>query len=107
MPDEHACGGKPPVHVVSPDVRRPLRQTCLRPDDLLNRLADSVTFIGHPYGLATEGTETSLAKLTAVHLREYMQRTFVTSRMLLVVVGNVDRPTVDRLVRGTIATLPP
>lgn len=83
-----------------------LRQIDISPDALLNRLADSVTFTGHPYGLAAEGTEQAIARMTPVHLREYMQRTFVTSRMLLVVVGNVDRQKIEQLVRSTIATLP-
>lgn len=78
----------------------------LQPEDLLNRLADSVTFAGHPYGMATEGTVASLTGLGPAHLREYMQRTFVTSRMLLVVVGNIDRPHLERLVATSIATLP-
>jgi zinc protease len=78
----------------------------LQPEGLLNRLADSVTFAGHPYGMSTEGTAASLAGISPVHLREYMQRTFVTSRLLLVVVGNVDRPRLERLVASTIATLP-
>jgi zinc protease len=77
-----------------------------QPEALLHRLADSVTFAGHPYGLAVEGTASSLGRITPLHLREYMQRTFVTSRMLLVVVGNVDRAKVEQLVRTTIASLP-
>jgi zinc protease len=76
------------------------------PEALLNRLADSVMFAGHPYGLAVEGTAQTLARISPTHLREYMQRTFVTSRMLLVVVGNVDRPKVEQLARTTIASLP-
>jgi zinc protease len=78
----------------------------LQPEALLNRLADSVTFAGHPYGMETDGTAASLTGLGPTHLREYLQRTFVTSRMLLVVVGNVDRPKIERLVSATIATLP-
>lgn len=94
------------VELIKSQMITGLRQVDVSPDALLNRLADSVTFTGHPYGLATEGTEQSLARITSVHLREYMQRTFVTSRMLLVVVGNVDRAQVERLVRTTVAALP-
>jgi zinc protease len=82
------------------------QRTDFTPEGLLNRLADSVTFDGHPYGMTTEGTAASLAGISPVHLREYMQRTFVTSRLLLVVVGNVDRPKLERLVASSIATLP-
>ena len=94
------------VELIKSQMITGLRQIDINPDALLNRLADSITFAGHPYGLATEGTEQSLARMSPVHLREYMQRTFVTSRMLLVVVGNVDRAKVEQLVRTTFATLP-
>lgn len=76
------------------------------PDALVSLLADSLAFDGHPYGLSPLGTERSLAALTVEALREYRQAEIVTSRMLLVVVGNVDRPTVERLVAGTLGTLP-
>jgi zinc protease len=78
----------------------------ISPEALLSRLADSLTFAGHPYGMSTEGTVASLTGLGPPQLREYLQRTFVTSRMLLVVVGNVDRPRLERLVASSIATLP-
>lgn len=94
------------VNLIKDQLLTAFQQVDVAPEGLLNRLADSVTFVGHPYGLATEGTEKSLAAIGPVHLREYMQRTFVTSRMLLVVVGNVDRPKIEQLVRSTIATLP-
>ncbi len=78
----------------------------LQPEGLLNRLADSVTFAGHPYGMVTEGTPASLTGLGPPQLREYLQRTFVTSRMLLVVVGNIERAKIERLVASSIASLP-
>src|SRR5262249_22076548 len=74
------------VDLVKSQMITGLHQIDLSPDALVARLADSVTFAGHPYGLATDGTEQSLAGMSPAHLREYMQRTFVTSRMLLVIV---------------------
>ena len=44
--------------------------------------------------------------MTVDQLRRYHGEQVVTSRMLLVVVGNVDRPTVERLVRGALGQLP-
>jgi zinc protease len=76
------------------------------PDALLEYLADSISFAGHPYALSPTGTEHSLALVTRAQLVEYQQTQMVKSRMLLVVVGNVARASVERLVRGTIATLP-
>ncbi|HSJ63938.1 MAG TPA: pitrilysin family protein [Gemmatimonadaceae bacterium] len=76
------------------------------PDALVNFLADSIGFEGHPYGLSPFGTESSIARLTIDALREYRQAQIVTSRMLLVVVGNVDRAGIERLVRRTLGELP-
>jgi zinc protease len=83
-----------------------LQQGDFSPEGLVDRLADSVTFAGHPYALAPEGTPGSIQAMSPTHLREYMQRTFVTSRMLLVVVGNVDRPKLEGLVRTAFGSLP-
>ena len=83
-----------------------VRQRRDDPDALIEYLADSVAWAGHAYGLAATGTERSIAALTASSLRRYHAEQFVTSRMLLVVVGNVERPRLERLVAGTLAKLP-
>jgi zinc protease len=82
------------------------RQRATHPDDAAEELADSLLYQQHPYALAATGTPASLASITVEQLRAYHAQQFVTSRMLLVVVGNVERAEVERLVRGTIATLP-
>jgi zinc protease len=76
------------------------------PDALLERLADSLTFAGHPYSVPPHGTATSIARLTRDELQRYHADQFVTSRMLLVVVGNIERAHVERLVRGSLARMP-
>src|SRR4029077_19712696 len=68
-------------------------QTDEDPDDLLNRLADSVEYAGSPYALSPTGTAPSLRAIALGQLRRYHATQLVTSRMLLVVVGNVDRAT--------------
>jgi zinc protease len=51
------------------------------------------------------GNEKSIQALDSAALREYQRTQFVTSRMLLVVVGNIDRAHVERLVSETIGQL--
>jgi zinc protease len=94
------------VELVRAQLVTAARQRRDQPDAEVTHLADSLAFTGHPYALAPEGTEESLAALTVEQLRRYHAEQMVTSRMLLVVVGNVDRPTVERLVRGTLGRLP-
>lgn len=76
------------------------------PDALVHLLADSLAFAGHPYGLSPIGTERSVAGMTSAALRAYRDSHFVTSRMLLVVVGNVERAAIERLVGATLGRLP-
>ena len=83
-----------------------IRQRRDDPDALAEYLADSLAFAGHPYAIPVTGTESSISSLDAKALHDYRVGQFVKSRMLLVVVGDVDRAHVERLVRGTLAKLP-
>jgi zinc protease len=76
------------------------------PDALAEYLADSIAFAGHPYEIPISGTERSIASLTVADLRRYQAAQMVTSRLLLVVVGDVERDHLERLVRATLAQLP-
>jgi zinc protease len=76
------------------------------PDAWAGRLADSVAFAGHAYGLDPEGNERSMSSLTSSILRAYHRDHIVKSRMLLVIVGNVTRELVDTLVRRSFVRLP-
>jgi zinc protease len=82
------------------------RQRKDSPDALLDYLADSIAFAGHPYALEPTGTEPSLTSITTADLKAYHASQFVTSRMLLVVVGNVSRTKVEKLVRETLGRMP-
>jgi len=83
-----------------------LRRSRDDPDSYVGMLADSITFAGYPYGLQPAGTEQTLATLDSAALSAYSQSQMVTSRMLLVVVGAVDRASVTAAVTRTLASLP-
>ncbi len=76
------------------------------PEALVNHLADSIAFQGHPYAIDPVGSERSIGTLRIGDFQEYLKTQMVRSRMLLVIVGNVSRPDVERLVSTTIGTLP-
>ena len=83
-----------------------LGQRGANPDALVAQLADSMAWIGHPYAFDPIGTEQSVAQLDVAALRRYHREQMVTSRMLLVIVGHVERDRVERLVRASIGRLP-
>jgi zinc protease len=94
------------VELVRAQLLASASQQRLHPDAELRIVADSLLFVGHPYALSTEGTERSLAAIQQSSLRSYHATQFVKSRMLLVVVGNVDRARLESLVGATLAKLP-
>jgi zinc protease len=102
----HPALAKSEVSLVKAQYLSGIRQRRDDPEALADYLADSITFVGHPYAVSVVGNENSIQALDSASLREYHRSQFVTSRMLLVVVGNIDRPHIERLVTQSIGQLP-
>ena len=102
----HPTLAKAEISVVKAQYLSGIRQRRDDPDALADLLADSITFVGHPYAVSVGGNEQSIQALDSAALRDYQRTQFVTSRMLLVVVGNIDRPHIERLVSKSIGQLP-
>jgi zinc protease len=96
----------PEIDFVRNQALSAMRQLNESPDALLSRVADSVAFRGHPYALAPMGSEASLTAMSRASLLQWKQQWLVKSRMLLVVVGDVPRATLERMVTTTLGTLP-
>ena len=94
------------VEIVKAQYRLALTSQNDDPDALVSRLADSVAFAGHPYSMPLAGTLESLEKIDAAALKAFQRTQIVKSRMLLVVVGNVDSAHVSRMVRNALGKLP-
>jgi zinc protease len=94
------------VNLVKSQYLSGIRQLRDDPDALASYLADSITFAGHPYSVSVAGNEKSIQALDSAALRDYHRKEFVTSRMLLVVVGNVNRARIERLVSQSLGQLP-
>lgn len=97
---------KSEVSLVKAQYLSGIRQRRDDPDALAGYLADSITFVGHPYAVSVGGNERSLQAVDSATLRDYHRTQLVTSRMLLVVVGNIDRAHIERLVSQSIGQLP-
>jgi zinc protease len=94
------------VETVRATIISGVRQRGDDPEALLDSFSDSVAFSGHPYGTSPVGTEATLRRLSLADLRMWQQTQMVTSRMLLVVVGNVPQAKLETMIRGTLGTLP-
>lgn len=83
-----------------------LRDDTDDPDTYLQRLQERVAYSNHPYLNRMEGTAESVSKLTAEDLRRYHQKVLETSRLLLVIVGDLDSAKVRSLVTASFGKLP-
>ncbi|MEO7998177.1 MAG: pitrilysin family protein [Gemmatimonadaceae bacterium] len=97
---------QPDIDLVKEQLLEALKGRNDSPDALLDHLADSVTYAGSPYALDPIGTSESIAKLSLADLKKYQAEQIVTSRMMLVIVGNVSRTRVEKLVRESLGRLP-
>jgi len=102
----HPTVAKSEIALVKAQYLSGIRQRRDDPDALADYLADSIAYVGHPYSISVVGNEKSIQSFDSAALRQYHQSQFVTSRMLLVVVGNVDRAHIERLVSQTLGQLP-
>ncbi|MGH9819605.1 MAG: M16 family metallopeptidase, partial [Pyrinomonadaceae bacterium] len=67
-----------------------LREAETSPDQALETLQDHVVYAGHPYANDVTGTLVTVESFTPADLAAYHNKMMETSRLLLVVVGDVD-----------------
>jgi zinc protease len=83
-----------------------LRERGTLPESALDALEDRVLYTGHPYANSVAGTTTSVAAITPADIRAYHKKIMETSRLLLVLVGDLDTESVKAKVAATIGKLP-
>ena len=76
------------------------------PDVYLQKLQERVAYAGHPYLNSTSGTPETVGKLTPEDLRSYHAKLMETSRLLLVIVGDLNPDDVRTLVTAGFGKLP-
>jgi len=86
----HPSFTKEDVAIVQSQIVAALRDDADEPDSYLQRLQDRVAYVGHPYLNRPQGTAENVSRLSAEDLRAYHQRIMQTSRLLLVIVGDLN-----------------
>jgi zinc protease len=76
------------------------------PDAYLQRLQERVAYAGHPYANNPRGTAETVSSLTLEDVRKYHATMMQTSRLLLVLVGDLDASQVRERVAATFGKLP-
>ena len=76
------------------------------PDSYLQGLLARAAYAGHPYLNEPRGTTKSVSSLTLGDLKRYHRQIMETSRLLLVIVGDVDAGQLRRMVETSFGKLP-
>ena len=82
-----------------------LRHELEQPDGRLALMVNASLFKGHPYENRAVGTVASVQALTAAQARAHLAKLRETSRLLIVVVGDVTAPRVEELVKKRFGAL--
>lgn len=83
-----------------------LRERSTLPEGALETLEDRAIYAGHPYANDVNGTVATIGAITANDIRAYHKKIMETSRLLLVVVGDIDREALRSKVAATFGKLP-
>jgi predicted Zn-dependent peptidase len=83
-----------------------LREAQTSPDSALQSLQERVIYAGHPYANDVTGTVGTIGAFTAADLRAYHKNLMQTSRLLLVVVGDIDPNELRTRVASSFGKLP-
>lgn len=76
------------------------------PDSFLQQLQARAAYAGHPYANDPRGTAETVARLTPEDLRRYHQKVMETTRLLLVVVGDLDAQALRQRIADSFGKLP-
>ena len=76
------------------------------PDSYLELLQARAAYMGHPYLNRPQGTAETISHITVNDLRRYHQQMMETSRLLLVIVGDLDAATLHERIAASFGRLP-
>ncbi|HEV2912675.1 MAG TPA: pitrilysin family protein [Pyrinomonadaceae bacterium] len=94
------------VELVQSRLVASLRDDVDDPDDYLQRLQERVAYAGHPYFNRPRGTVETVSRLTSADLQRYHRQMMQTSRLLLVIVGDLDPSQLRQQIAQTFGKLP-
>ncbi|MEO6149479.1 MAG: pitrilysin family protein [Mucilaginibacter sp.] len=90
---------------VKQDAINGLKSQQSRPDAAIDKFADSIAFAGRDYAKNPSGTVAILSKLTPEETKAYYNSILTKSRMLVVVVANLDKATIEAKVGAMLGSV--
>ncbi len=91
---------------IKQDAINDLRARESEPDYSIHNMAKEIAFAGKDYAKRPEGTVAIVSKLTAAETKAYYQSILTRSRMLIVVVGEIDRAELEKKIALLLVGIP-
>jgi predicted Zn-dependent peptidase len=83
-----------------------LRNESISPDSLLNAQENKIVYANHPYANDPNGTLETIGSFKLEDIRAYHKKAMQSSRLLLVVVGDVDSTVLKKQISDSFGKLP-
>ena len=83
-----------------------LRAQESQPDYAINTMARQTAFAGKDYAKSPEGTVAAVTKLSSAVTKAYYQSILTKSRMVIVIVGELDRSSLEEKIKTMLASIP-
>jgi zinc protease len=94
------------VERVRENILTGLRSESDTPEGQLETLTSKMVFAGHPYAVQPEGTIETISRFKPADLAAYHRNMLQTSRLLLVIVGDVEPSALQKQIAASFAGLP-
>jgi len=95
-----------PVKRMQSQMLASLRQQAKNPRKISGRLWSETVFPGHPYSKPSDGTEKTVATLTADDLKSFIRDRFSRDRLIIGVVGDISEEELKRRLDSVFGDLP-
>ncbi len=91
---------------IKQDAINNLKAQASQPDYAIRKLALQTAFAGKDYAKAPEGTEETVSPLTPQETKSYYQSILTKPRLLIVVVGEIDKDVLQDKIHSFLTTVP-
>ena len=83
-----------------------LKAQASQPDYSIDKMAHETAFAGRDYAKSPEGTEATVTKLTVAETKAYYHSVLTRSRLLIVVVGEIEKAELQQKIGALLAAIP-
>ncbi|HEV8285934.1 MAG TPA: pitrilysin family protein [Chitinophagaceae bacterium] len=91
---------------IKQDAINSIRASESNPDNAIDRMAKQTAFAGKPFAINPQGRVETVTNLTPSEVKKYWESIFTRSRMVIVVVADLDRSVIEKNMQQFLSKLP-